>query len=204
MKNEWNIYWKNKNTNVSWLKRRMIRIVNKYIKKNMKVLDAGCGSGFFSKYFVDKDCNVFALDYSRKALEMTKKLDKRIITKRGDASNLKFNNNSFDLVFSDGLLEHYKKPEKILKEFNRVLKPSGIIITFVPNKVSYWIFLKPFKMRNIKEYRFGLKRLINLHKNLGLNILNYGGISVFPTKFSPEFLGKYIGRIIFVIAKKGG
>lgn len=197
----WNSYWKSKKTKISINKKRMLKVIKKYLSKGI-VLDAGCGSGFFSKYFIDSGYKVISLDYSEVALKLTKSLNQKIITVQGDVFRLPFSQNIFDLVFSDGLLEHYKNPLPILKEFKRVLKKNGKIITFVPNKFSYWLFIKPFIMKEIKEFRFNLARLINLHKRVGLEVLECGGFSVFPFKFSPEFLGKYVGRIIYVVCKK--
>ena len=200
MGQDWENFWKKRTTKISWSKKRIIKILDKYLKG--MVLDAGCGSGFFSKYFFDKGCKTFALDNSKKALDLTKKLDERIIIKEGDVFNIPFKNEYFDVVFSDGLLEHYKNPESILLEFKRVLKPKGKIITFVPNKISYWLLAKPFIMREIDEYTFNLNKLIQLHEKINFKVIDSGGISVFPMRYSPEFLGKWIGRLFYVVASK--
>ena len=92
--------------------------------------------------------------------------------------------------------------KSILLEVKRVLKPGSIIATFVPNKISYWLLVKHFKMKDIVEYRFSLSKLIELHESIGLKIIESGGFSVFPSRCSPEFLGKCLGRIIYTIAKK--
>ncbi|MFQ6120518.1 MAG: class I SAM-dependent methyltransferase [Methanosarcinales archaeon] len=177
-----------------------MKILDKYVRG--KSLDAGCGSGFFSKFFMDKNCRVFALDYSKESLKLTGSLDKKIKLIKGSVLKMPFDNETFDLVFSDGLLEHYKNPISIVSEFERVAKKNGIVATFVPNKISYWILIKWFKLKDIKEYRFTLKKLIELHERVGFKIIKSGGLSALPLKISPEFLAKYIGRIIYVIAKK--
>lgn len=178
----------------------MMDILNRHT--NGKILDGGCGSGFFSKFFVDKNCKVFALDYSNESLKLTGSLDQKIRLIKGDILKTPFDDETFDLIFSDGLLEHYKDPSDIVSEFGRLVKKNGIIATFVPNLISYWVLVKRFKLGKMKEYRFSLNKLIELHEKVGLEIIESGGLSVFPSTVSPEFLAKYIGRIIYAIAKK--
>ena len=201
IKKDWEKYWKGKEVKSTINKKRMMKILNRYAHKN-KVLDAGCGSGFFSKYFIERDCEIISLDYSKEALKLTQELDSRIKLIRGNILCTSFKNETFDLIFSDGLLEHYKNPTNILLEFKRILKKNGLIATFVPNKYSYWMLIKPFKLKDIDEYRFIIRELIKLHEKIGFKIIEFGGFSVFPLKISPDFLGKYLGRLIYVIAKK--
>jgi len=177
-----------------------MKILGRYARG--KVLDAGCGSGFFSKFFVNKNCKVFALDYSKESLKLTGSLGQKIKLIEGDILKMPFDDKTFDLIFSDGLLEHYKNPIGIVSELERVVKKNGIVATFVPNLISYWLFIKRFKLGKIKEYRFSLKKLVELHERAGLKIIESGGLSVLPSKGSPEFLAKYIGRLIYVIGKR--
>jgi ubiquinone/menaquinone biosynthesis C-methylase UbiE len=197
---DWDKHWGKKRTRTTINKERMMKILDKHSKG--KVLDAGCGTGFFSRYFLNKGCNVFALDYSNRALIITKKINERINSIKGDVTRIPLKNEKFDIIFTDGLLEHFKEPDGILKNFKRILKNKGIVATFVPNKFSYWMFLKPFIMSHINENRFTIKGLEEMHKKNGFNIIESGGFTVLPSSLSPEFLGKYIGRILYVIAKK--
>jgi SAM-dependent methyltransferase len=45
--------------------------------------------------------------------------------------------NSFDLVFSDNVMEHIQSPSIVLKEIKRVLKPGGVFLSKTPNKWHY-------------------------------------------------------------------
>ena len=45
--------------------------------------------------------------------------------------------NTFDLVFSDNVLEHVEKPDTFLEEIHRILKPGGLLITKTPNRRHY-------------------------------------------------------------------
>jgi 2-polyprenyl-3-methyl-5-hydroxy-6-metoxy-1,4-benzoquinol methylase len=152
---------------------------------------------------------VTALDSSETALKLCQKFcdDKKNIKyiKEDILSNY-FSNNlkqNFDIVFSDGLLEHFNfnSQIKILKNFAKVLKPGGKIVTFVPNKFSPWQLIRPFILKGIYEEPMILKKLLFLNKTSGLKVIESGGINVLPVSFSPEnLLGSYLGMILYTIS----
>ncbi len=207
----WDYFWKlnadSRFTKKSWSKIRMTRLLDEIVKEGMTVLDAGSGSGFFSSYFISKNCNVYSLDYSEDALSITRRL-----TKNKSVGYLKENlldsgfgdryAKKFDLIFSDGLFEHFdsKDQKKIMENFKRVKQKEGIIATFVPNKYSWWEIVRPLIMPGIKEDPFTLKKLEEL--NNGLEIIKKGGVNALPFALSPEkLLGLKIGMILFIFTK---
>jgi len=210
----WDSYWKAKQggrfTKISWSKKRILKILNKYLEKYMTVLDAGCGSGFFSSFFVENSYNTYVLDYSEKAIQLAKEVTdnkaKEYICE--DLLNNEFAQKYFskmNAVFSDGLLEHFPFDSqiKILNNLNQVLRPQGLIFTFVPNRYSLWRFIRPFLMPGISEKPFSLKELIAKHKKAGFEILECGGINLLPIAFSPDrILGKWFGMLVYVVARK--
>ncbi|MCK4584474.1 class I SAM-dependent methyltransferase [candidate division WOR-3 bacterium] len=207
MQKEWNNFWKNNQdrqfTNPSWSKRRIMKILDKYIKSEMTVLDAGCGSGFFSNYFILKGCRVYSLDYSEEALTLAKRMTnnrsfkylKKNLLKNNLTSEFK---NKFDLIFTDGLFEHFTKQEQeqIMGTFVKIKKDKGIVVTIVPNKYTFWTFVRPFFMPEIKEKPFSLNELESFVKKSGQDIMESGGINVLPIRYSPEFLGKKVGMLV--------
>ena len=95
---------------------------------NPVVLDAGCGSeGELVKRFselgdiygVDLDCQTAGKLY------------------RADLANLPFDNDRFDLIYSRSVFEHLEKPQAVMAELGRVLKPGGQLILITPNKYDY-------------------------------------------------------------------
>ena len=74
----WNNFWNNNKqsqfTKISWSKKRIEVVLSKYLKRDFVVLDAGCGSGYFSNMFLKYGCQVYSLDYSQEAIEIAKKL----------------------------------------------------------------------------------------------------------------------------------
>jgi len=100
--------------------------------KKKKVLDVGCGTGFFAFNAAKKGAKVLGIDFSTEAIELAKlqyahdNLDFQSI----DVSKIK---EKFDVIVSNGTLEHMDNPLKTLKLFKRHLNPNGCIIITSPN-----------------------------------------------------------------------
>jgi len=100
-------------------------------KTNKKLLDVGCGGGFFLRE-AEKFLDCTGIDFSKEALLQAKKnCNSKLIL--ASASNIPFKDNEFDFVACLGSLEHFIEMEKALSEMNRVLKKNGKINLFVPN-----------------------------------------------------------------------
>ncbi|MEA3357275.1 MAG: class I SAM-dependent methyltransferase, partial [Patescibacteria group bacterium] len=189
----WDSFWETNTdsrfTKLSWSKRRIINILDKLLKPGMNVLDAGSGSGFFSSYFIAKKCKVYPLDYSKDALKITRRLTQGQAQEYIQADLLdpelgKKYSKQFDLIFTDGLFEHFEPKDqlKIMGNFKLVKRSNGIIATFVPNKYSWWEVIRPFFMPGIVEVPFTMNKLTELHN--GLEIISSGGINVIPLPIS--------------------
>jgi len=115
-------------------------------------LEVGCGSGGVSLYFHDAhgyrvtlvDRSEAALAFARKNFEANSRGPKADVAfVRTDAKDLPFQDESFDLVMSFGLLEHFSNVERPIAEQMRVVKRGGIffadIVTsrFSVDSVSY-------------------------------------------------------------------
>ncbi|EKD83114.1 MAG: hypothetical protein ACD_39C00875G0002 [uncultured bacterium] len=207
----WDRFWSNsgKSEKLSWSKKRLIELLSPLLHGRKSVLDAGCGSGFFSKFFSEMNLEVYSVDNSDKALELCRKTagDKvRLIKLDLITTPLHSSlNTRFDLIFTDGLLEHFSPPlqQKILKNFRDSLSSNGVIVTVVPNKFSLWQIIRPFFMPGIIETPFTLRQLKLLHTKAGFSIIKAGGLNVFPVAFSPEKLfGKQLGMLLYTIAKR--
>ena len=205
---EWDNFWKRyyPEKSSSWSKRRIINILSNYIKPGMNVLDAGCGTGFFSSYFISIGCNVYSMDYSDRALFIAKDItgNKARAYIKGDILDepaLKSIGVKFDIIFSDGLLEHYSKEDqdRIIGNMKTIKKEQGYIVNFAPNRFSLWSMVRPFVM-NIKERPFTMRDFLDLHKRNNLRIIDYGGINVLPFRLSPEeSLGRYFGMLFYCV-----
>ncbi|WP_052374275.1 class I SAM-dependent methyltransferase [Methanobacterium sp. SMA-27] len=108
---------------------------------DINILEVGCGSARLSCFLASKGYKTTCLDYSESALKVARKNYELTHNKGrfvvGDAKKLPFEDNSFDIVLSTGLLEHFKDPQIVINEMTRVLKPEGIFYSdIVPKKFS--------------------------------------------------------------------
>ena len=209
---DWNRFWgrsqSQRFSKVSWSKRRILQVLKPFCRPQDLALDAGCGSGFFTRFFCDQQMDATAVDYSKNALQMaaqaTEQAAKLIEADMVNDSLSQRLSDRFDVIFTDGLFEHFSKgqQDKIMANLISVLKPSGVIVTFVPNRWSPWELIRPFFMPGIEEKPFILQELLDLNRRNGLSILKAGGVNVFPFRFSPEFCGPVFGMLLFTVAKK--
>ncbi|KKR10650.1 MAG: SAM-dependent methyltransferase [Candidatus Woesebacteria bacterium GW2011_GWA1_39_21] len=102
------------------------------------ILDAGCGDGSLSKKIKDETgAKVYGCDISKKGLELARK--KGILTKVCDLDKrFPYRANSFDLLFSNQVIEHVLSPDHYLSECYRVLKNGGKLILTTPNLVAWY------------------------------------------------------------------
>lgn len=118
----------------------LTRLTRAYLKKDTRVLDAGCGHGNFVidelKPLIKEAIGV---DLSPENTSKNICLDKIVYS---PLEKLPFKKNSFDLVISLWVIEHLRNPKKVFHEVYRVLKPQGVFIFATPNKESYLIFFK--------------------------------------------------------------
>lgn len=115
--------------------KQKIRSLNKLLKKcynveKNRVLDFGCGPGFFSNILYNKGANVVGIDISENLIKRNKSYYPFIEFEYLNSNHLSFNNETFDLVLSMMVLQHieYQSQIKLIKEFSRTLKKGGYVI----------------------------------------------------------------------------
>ncbi len=212
---DWDNFWnKGKDKDLakaSWSKKRIMAILDPLLAPGAHALDAGCGSGFFANYFCEKEMQAFALDYSDEALQIAKQLTRgraQIVQADlvGDRLAEKFpQGTSFDVIFSDGLLEHFprERQQKILRNFYGLLNPRGVLVTFVPNRWSPWELIRPLYMPGIDEKPFVLSELVSLNEECGFRVDRQGGINVLPLAWSPDAAaGGMFGMLLYTVGRK--
>ncbi|EPA8651294.1 malonyl-ACP O-methyltransferase BioC [Photobacterium damselae] len=97
-------------------------------KATKKILDVGCGTGYFSQQLQGLGAQVTALDLSNKMLEQTKhRCAESVVCVQGDAESLPFTANQFDIGFSNLALQWCDDLSQPLRQLQRVVKPGGKI-----------------------------------------------------------------------------
>lgn len=110
-------------------------------KNCQKVLDIGCGPGFFSVLLAQMGYEVTAVDYTENMLAEAKKnaasYGVSIDFKRMDAQKLEFEDETFDFVISRNVLWNLERPCEAYEEWLRVLKKGGSILNCDGNFYYY-------------------------------------------------------------------
>lgn len=123
-----------------------------------RVLEIGCGRGDFALWLAERapEANITAIDFSDAAIEIAKKraaeAGGRVRFEVGDAQSLRFENDSFDVIVSCECLEHVPRPELMIGEMYRLLKPGGQFVLTTENYfngmvlawIKSWLTKTPF------------------------------------------------------------
>ncbi len=110
--------------------------------KGRRILEVGAGTGREGHELARRGAWVCALDFSPEALRLSRQVSTAARLVRGDALATPFPEGSFDLVYHQGLLEHFSDPLPLLRENYRVLKPGGLALVDVPQKYHLYTVLK--------------------------------------------------------------
>jgi len=151
--------------------------------KGMNILDVGCGTGSHLEVYQRYKCNLYGIDLSPSMLEVARRrLGDSIQLDLGDATNMPYEDCTFDLVIS--MLTIHEMSQKtrsgVLTEMQRVLKDDGhiLLIDFHPGPyqpIQGWIskliiFFSELAagLEHYKNYRQfmaikGLATLVTLH-----------------------------------------
>lgn len=145
--------------------------------KSKRVLDVGCGTGFFSYNAAKRGGKVLGIDYSAKAITIAKSQysHPNLEFKNIDVSKIK---EKFDVIVSNGTLEHMDEPLKTLKLFKRHLNPNGRIIITSPNWTNprgyilltlWYLFNAPITIADL--HYFTPIDFQNFAKKLGMKLI---------------------------------
>lgn len=134
----------------------MVNIVRFDAWRGQSVLDVGCGIGTDTARFARAGADVYGVDMTTAGVQLTRErlesegLAGTVI--RGDAEALPFADDSFDLVYSWGVIHHTPRPDAAAAEVLRVCKPGGRVLVMVYNRrslfaVQAWIMFGLLKGR---------------------------------------------------------
>ncbi len=139
-----------------------------------KILDIGCGFGWFEVHALQSGCESIAgLEISEDDLETARKyiVDPKASFKVGGATNLPFGNETFDIVVAWEVLEHIpKNTEDIMfQEVYRVLKPGSHFYLSTPNKSFFSNILDPAWWL-IGHRHYSVEQLRTLAESIGFSV----------------------------------
>ena len=194
---------------------KLVNDIKRFLPKNPKVLEVGCGNGFFIKTLIDKRFtkNVFGVEPSSKmALEADSTLRSKI---KVDVfkSNL-FPKNSFDLILCFHTLDHMVDPNEFIKESKAMLRKNGYIIVVVHDTegLSVKLFGEKSAIFDIEHiYLFNKETLRRIFVRNNFEVIKvFNLINSYPLNYWIQMSGfshilrKYINLIfnVFGIGKR--
>ena len=130
-KSHWDEFWKSSGgaaeiyDNEGRVSRHFMKVAR---IDGMMVLEVGAGTGRDGIFMASHGARVISLDYSMPSLRMIGSQlgeGSSVMLCCGDAFSLPFPDGTFDLVFHQGLLEHFRNPDDMIAENRRVLKQGG-------------------------------------------------------------------------------
>jgi 2-polyprenyl-3-methyl-5-hydroxy-6-metoxy-1,4-benzoquinol methylase len=103
-----------------------------------RALDAGCGSGVFSRYLASRGWEVTAFDASPEMIEEARESDddQRISYANETVESFESDPRSFDAIISLSMLEYVEDDEAAIRKFATLLRPKGLLIISVPNRAG--------------------------------------------------------------------
>lgn len=158
--------------------------------ENLKVLDAGCGTGLLAKKLMRLG-TVWGIDVHPQALKLSKARGVKV--KRASVEKILFADSSFDLLTSIDVVYHkkVKNDQKALSEFYRVLKPGGLAIIRTP--AHMWLYTS-HDMHIHTKRRYEKEELELKLKNAGFIIerLSFVNLLLLPFSFLLRLFEKLV------------
>jgi ubiquinone/menaquinone biosynthesis C-methylase UbiE/uncharacterized protein YbaR (Trm112 family) len=197
--------------------------------KDSVYLEIGCGTFFFGRE-IAKDCSVvIGVDICESSLEIAKKLlDERNISNylllKADILDMPIKNESIDLLYGGGVIEHFPDTQKSVNEIYRVLSPGGVSYNTVPwlnigaltyrqvwgnipnfpvlKQAAEFIHMKVLGGRHMLygyEFSFPISKMRKIHAKAGFKDIT---ISKLEVKLTFDFIPERARKLFIKIATK--
>jgi len=182
-----------------FLYRFWIRYIRK-LKENGRLLDIGCGEGYFLKR-IQQYFDAFGSDISQEGIYNAKTIADKTHFVNTDASHLPYKSDTFDIIVAFDLIEHLRYPAMFIKEAFRTIRTGGILIIKTPNPNSFGAKTKgdlwygKCDKTHISIYPLNVwKKLL---KNIGFNIVEDGTDTLWDSPYF-KIIPAIFQRIVFI------
>ena len=131
------------------------KYINKIIgtRKGLDIIDIGAGTGRYSGILAEQGHNVTAVELVQKNVSQIKEKSANIKAVKGNALNLKFDDNSFDIALLFGPVYHlfsFEDKLKAINEAKRVVRPGGFVLVMYLT-TDYAVITYAFKEGNLRK-----------------------------------------------------
>lgn len=162
--------------NYSMIKRKntVLAFLDKYAgNRRLKVLDAGCGPGVVLDEVCMRGHEGTGIDVSDAMVQeanrrLNKYADGKTLCQTGDIEALPYEQGSFDVVMSLGVLMYLPSDHKALLEISRVVRSDGIVLLVLPNLVRLNMLFDPYYVYRALMYGLHLLPKVRLSQNEAL------------------------------------
>jgi SAM-dependent methyltransferase len=165
----------------------ILKILRSVLFKGSKVLEIGCVPAgrlyFLQKHF---QMETYGLDYSLKGLFKSIKYKNHLVC--SDLYYPPFKQESFDLVYSLGVIEHFDVPSKVIGKHLDLVRKEGFILITVPN--FYQLSITSILYRILRKY----KEVKQTHNMKIMNINNFN--ELFNTLPIEPLISDYYGPFV--------
>lgn len=183
-------------------------LFEKYSRPDALMLEGGCGIGNYVTYYTSRGWQVVGLDFAQQTLKKLRLRQENLCLCAGDVSRLPFADETFDIYYSGGVVEHFESgAETSLREARRVLKKDGVLLISVPYQSPLRQVLLPLKRdiwRKVEhplidetdnlngnrffQYAYRRKEFKNMLAEAGLRVIETKGYSVIWGLYDIPFL----------------
>lgn len=157
---------------------KIIQALRPYLEPGSRVLEAGCGTGRLSIHLaISYRAQCWGVDYSWQGIGFARELAERMAGSvrlvLGDLCRLPAKDDSFDVVFADSVLEHVPEYQVALSEMARVVRPGGVVVVTVPNRLrpDGWDLYKVLKPPNFPQQSFTPRGFRRAFEAAGLRVI---------------------------------
>jgi ubiquinone/menaquinone biosynthesis C-methylase UbiE len=173
------------------------RLIRRYITPGASLLELGCGTSTLTISLAPELGKLVGLDISPEALVLSrqKAAEKGVRNAEfviGDCLNLSSEyENRFDIVWSQGLMEHFDDPVTVARQHYRALKPGGTALISIPYRISFYtVWYKITRPQMLRSFWPWTEQVFFTKKQLraiGAQVAPAGSYRTYLLK--PPFLG---------------
>lgn len=159
-KDRWTDYWRLVGEDCSELDNGSYPLYPaiKYLNRNGRILEAGCGLGRLAKWLDRNGFTVTAMELEEFSISKLKKDMPEMACVRADICKLPFQNESFSYIFLMGVIDVFTdnlKREFSVSEVERILQKDGMAFVSVPHSGSLFWLLYSLRRNGILRKLFG-------------------------------------------------
>ncbi len=186
------LYYHIRRRNLQWLTSMSLSFLSKTTHPRILKTDLWNEAKRNERFFVDTKGLRIGIDLSNRICKMTKSLyGEEIPLVQGSIETLPFLSDSFDIIWDISTIDHFDHPEKVIREYKRVLKSGGILLLIAENPfcLSYPVTkLQSFLNLHVPFKGYSSLRILRACQEAGLQVIDHFKTNIHLPTFIVYFL----------------